>query len=170
MRSQMKLCGKCQLTKPLTEFYLRHDTRKTSYQCKKCAKLYQQHHKCKPSVIERVNQWNREYTKKKPEKRLLIQAKQRAKRLGVPCTITEDCIVIPSHCPILGIQLQVGSGKFHDASPSLDRLTPQLGYVPGNVAVISYRANTVKNNASAQELRMIADWIDKRQTYATVPT
>jgi hypothetical protein len=42
----------------------------------------------------------------------------------------------------------------------LDRVIPELGYVPGNVAVISLRANTMKQDATAAELRVLADWID----------
>jgi hypothetical protein len=47
-----------------------------------------------------------------------------------------------------------------DTSPSLDKINPELGYVPGNVAIISYRANRIKNNGTAEEHRLIADWMD----------
>lgn len=43
---------------------------------------------------------------------------------------------------------------------SLDRIVPSLGYVPGNVAVISHRANRIKSDATADELRAVADWLD----------
>lgn len=47
------------------------------------------------------------------------------------------------------------------ASPSIDRIVPELGYVPGNIAIISWRANDLKKDATADEMRRIADWIDK---------
>jgi hypothetical protein len=34
------------------------------------------------------------------------------------------------------------------------------GYTATNIAVISRRANTIKNNASPEELRAVADWLD----------
>jgi uncharacterized protein YejL (UPF0352 family) len=49
----------------------------------------------------------------------------------------------------------------HDGSPQLDRLVPELGYVVGNVAVISRLANTIKSNATPQQIRAVADWFAK---------
>lgn len=59
---------------------------------------------------------------------------------------------IPAVCPVLGIPLSPGEGKQTGASPSLDKVIPHLGYVPGNVVIISNRANTLKNNATPWEL------------------
>ena len=35
---------------------------------------------------------------------------------------------------------------------SLDRINPELGYIPGNIQVLSTKANVLKNNASINEL------------------
>ncbi|WP_145960516.1 hypothetical protein [Novosphingobium meiothermophilum] len=43
-------------------------------------------------------------------------------------------------------------------SPSLDRIEPELGYVPGNTIVISNRANRLKSDATIDELRAIASF------------
>jgi hypothetical protein len=87
--------------------------------------------------------------------------KERAKRTNTPFNIEPSDIVVPTHCPILGIPLRVrvGQGKgYHDNSPSLDRINPRLGYVKGNVRVISNRANLLKSNASSEELvKVLAD-------------
>jgi hypothetical protein len=56
-----------------------------------------------------------------------------------------------------------------DSSPSLDRIDNSKGYVKGNVAVISFRANTLKNNATADELRAIANFMDEAMTEPKVP-
>jgi hypothetical protein len=45
----------------------------------------------------------------------------------------------------------------------VDRINPALGYVPGNIAVISWRANNLKRDAAAAELRRIADWMDAQE-------
>jgi hypothetical protein len=89
--------------------------------------------------------------------RLLAQnAKSRAARLGVPFDITHEDIVIPEYCPVLGIKL---SRDKRATMPSLDRFRPELGYVRGNIAVISYRANTIKHNASTEEVERVATWM-----------
>jgi hypothetical protein len=94
---------------------------------------------------------------------LLVQkARQRARALGVPCTITAEDVVIPSHCPVLGIPLVLGNERSLAGSPSLDRLVPEWGYTPGNVVVVSHRANMLKNNGTSQELRRVAEWMETR--------
>ena len=40
-------------------------------------------------------------------------------------------------------------------SPSLDRIVPELGYVKGNIRVISNRANHLKSDATLEEHRKI---------------
>jgi hypothetical protein len=40
-------------------------------------------------------------------------------------------------------------------SPTIDRIDPRLGYVPGNVHVVSHRANRIKNNATLEEFEKI---------------
>ncbi len=87
---------------------------------------------------------------------ILIGAKIRAKRFGLPFNLTLDDIVIPDRCPFLGVALAHGSGKLQANSPSLDRLRPAEGYVCGNVLVISYRANAIKQDATPEELEQIA--------------
>jgi hypothetical protein len=63
--------------------------------------------------------------------------------------------------PIL--QLVPGSSELtqggRDPSPSLDCLVPSKGYVVGNVAVISKRANNIKSNASPEELERVLTWV-----------
>lgn len=49
-----------------------------------------------------------------------------------------------------------------DASPSVDRLVPVRGYVLENVALLCWRCNNLKRDASAAELRRVADWLDSR--------
>lgn len=83
---------------------------------------------------------------------MLMNARQRAKARGVPCTITVEDIVVPRVCPALGMALQRGTGAPTSASPSLDCVNPALGYVPGNVEVLSQLANRIKSNATPEEV------------------
>jgi hypothetical protein len=90
--------------------------------------------------------------------------RQRAKKRGVPCTLTRkqvmQMVASTAVCPVLGIPLQRGSGKAADNSPSLDCFYPELGYVPGNVFVISYRANMLKSNATIEEVHALLVWME----------
>lgn len=95
-----------------------------------------------------------------PEKQLWTSAKCRAKRYSVAFSINQEDIHIPEFCPALGMKLARGLGRLCDASPSLDRLTPARGYVLGNIAVISYKANRMKSNGSRDELRGLLRWMD----------
>jgi len=90
------------------------------------------------------------------EKYLVQGAKQRAKKYGLPFDITYKDIVIPECCPYLGIKLVPFSEW---SSPSLDKIIPELGYVKGNIQVISTKANTMKNNATQAELVRFAEAI-----------
>jgi hypothetical protein len=65
-------------------------------------------------------------------------------------------------CPYLGIPLVHGTGKLTRSSPTLDRITPALGYVEGNVEVISYLANAMKRDATEEQLIRFARTVLER--------
>jgi hypothetical protein len=88
-------------------------------------------------------------------------AKYRAKKAGLPFDEDLSDIVIPEFCPILGLRLSKGTGKACAASPSLDRIVPSLGYVKGNRWVISNRANTMKNDATLDEIILLGKWAQR---------
>ena len=71
-------------------------------------------------------------------------------------------MIVPEYCPILGIKLKSGKESSIDSSPSLDRIIPEMGYVRGNVHVISNKANTIKNNASPEEIMKVAIYFKKK--------
>lgn len=125
--------------------------------------------KNKEKVLERTNKNKREKYRANPqleltkqkewkqnnlEKYLLQSARARAKKYGIPMDIVAEDIVIPTTCPYLGIQLQPFSEW---ASPSLDKIVPELGYVKGNVQVISTLANTMKSKSSLEQLITFAE-------------
>jgi hypothetical protein len=88
----------------------------------------------------------------------LNQIRTRAKREGIPFNLEPSDIAVPKLCPVLGIALRFGGGRNDMHGPSVDRLTPALGYIKGNVHVISRRANSIKNDAGSAELQQVADW------------
>lgn len=99
-----------------------------------------------------------------PRNVLLHHARKRAKKYNIPFSITKNDLCIPQFCPILGIPIKVGSGRPEDGSPTIDRLIPELGYVPDNISVISYRANTIKNFGSIEEHLKVVEWMKIRLT------
>jgi hypothetical protein len=99
------------------------------------------------------------YRDKDPARYLLLKAARRAASLGVAFNLTAEDVVIPEFCPVLGIKIEWGVGQRASANrgaPSLDRIIGSLGYIKGNVRIISNRANHLKNNAEPEELMAIA--------------
>lgn len=73
--------------------------------------------------------------------------------------ITSGDIQWPTHCPILGIELDYFAEKRQENSPSFDRKDSTKGYIKGNVQIISWRANRIKNDGTEEEHRRIADFM-----------
>lgn len=85
--------------------------------------------------------------------------KANAKRAGWEFTIDFGEIEFPTHCPILGIELDYFAAQRAENSVSFDRIDPNKGYVSGNVVIISWRANRIKNDGTADEHQKIADFL-----------
>lgn len=139
---------------------------------------------CSPSCRSRVQ--GRNFRNRHPErvkaarqkenscapKRIFTRVKSRAKRRGILFDLSIEDIIIPSHCPVLGIPIKavtpVGEDgrRYKDDSPSVDRIDPVKGYVKGNIRVISQRANLLKSNAELWELEAVLN--DLRQLQETV--
>lgn len=153
-----KTCRSCGVEKPLSEFY-RKGTGRTAH-CIECTKIKVR--------TEEHRAYQRRYQKEKTslEQAMLNRSKSRAKRKGFEHNIELDDISIPDNCPLLGIPLIKGEDSVQENSPTLDRIDSSKGYIKGNVWVISYKANTIKSNATPEELLTIAtrlsDFIAKR--------
>lgn len=91
------------------------------------------------------------------------RAKQSSAKRGIPFDLDDRALLMPKFCPVLGIELRYGphTGGIGADSPSLDRLIPSRGYVHENVRVISHRANTIKSDATAEELRAVLVYVEK---------
>jgi hypothetical protein len=92
---------------------------------------------------------------RKREYQLWCNAKMRARRDGLAFNLEVGDIAIPEVCPLLGVPLHVGARGILDNSPSIDRFDSSLGYVKGNIWVISHRANRIKADATIDELERI---------------
>ncbi len=107
------------------------------------------------------NEANKSSYRKNIYKRLLHAAKNRAIKNNIPFSITEEDLTKITHCPILGEKFCFGTKNVHPHkfSRTIDRIDPELGYIPGNVLVVSSLSNVVKNNGSLNELGEIIKFL-----------
>jgi hypothetical protein len=96
--------------------------------------------------------------KKDPQHYLWYVARTRSRQNGAEFTITKEDIIIPKLCPILGTTLSKGDGYLPSAM-SLDRVDNDKGYVPGNVRVISRKANMLKSSLTIDILEKLLMYI-----------
>lgn len=108
---------------------------------------------------EHIKAKTKEYRIKNPNIIMYTRVKGRARRTGIPFNLDLDDIQIQERCPVFDIPYVFGCKSMWN--PSLDRIVPSLGYVKGNVIVISVRANSIKNDATPNELRQVAEYVDK---------
>lgn len=110
-----------------------------------------------PSIRERIRLASREWMSNNPEQRMLKQARDSSKQRNLEFNITLEDIIIPTHCPYLGVELTTLMGVGRDNNRvSLDRIDNSKGYVKGNVQVISSKANFMKRDATIEELLTFA--------------
>lgn len=91
--------------------------------------------------------------------KLLRDKKSRAKSKGIEFTLKVSNVHFPKLCPVLGLRLDYSRGTkgyVRRNSPSFDRINPTKGYTPSNTIVVSHLANTIKNNATIEELVSVA--------------
>jgi hypothetical protein len=72
--------------------------------------------------------------------------------------------------PVLGLKLNYACSETKDgkqtrdpAKASIDKLIPELGYVPGNVFIVSWRANNLKSNSTIEELEKVLDYMKRNR-------
>lgn len=94
---------------------------------------------------------------------LLDSAQRRARKRGIPFDLSIEDIAIPDRCPVFGTPFEFATSRVSANSPSVDRVIPALGYVRGNVRVISHRANTLKSDASLEELRAVVAYLERHE-------
>ena len=171
---QTKKCSKCGQELPLDAFNKGNSLFGRRSFCRECEKKIQNAPEKRkrrrelellrrqdPNYVKKCNERDRSRIHNNPNSiklALLRNAKQRAKTKGLEFNIDISDIELPNVCPLLGIPLFSSyreEGKSVDNSYSIDRINPSKGYIKGNVWVISYKANRIKNDASLEELEML---------------
>jgi len=120
---------------------------------------------CRPCLDKAGEYYHRRYAAMAPIDKCKARWKQigNVKQLtGHVWTITPEDLTWPTHCPVLGIELDY-TGKDYASSWSIDKFDPLKGYTPSNVNIISRLANTIKSNATGAQIRQVADWMEAQE-------
>jgi hypothetical protein len=124
-------------------------------------KLYRQ--KASPEQIQKWNKAREDYVKNNPQKRIIAIIKSRAKQKNMDFNLEPEDIQIPELCPVFKIPLEkyITKGKYGPRynSPSVDRIDNTKGYIKGNIQIISHKANSMKSNATPEQLLKFAYWV-----------
>lgn len=170
-----KVCFKCGLLKSNDYFYKSGKTGRLQGYCKICSNnavaVY--------SKTDESTQWVKNYRAKhqdryraharnskakvrieRPVLALWRACKRRSQLKSWPFDLTvEDLGTIPEVCPVLGIPIITSRSRADGNSPSLDRIDNNKPYTKDNVAIISYRANVLKNSATLEEVEKIWNYM-----------
>ena len=90
------------------------------------------------------------------------RAKDRASKNNLEFNITRDNVVSWLHagiCQATGLRLNLffGNEKLNPLGPSLDRINPKLGYINGNVRMVSWIFNRAKGDGSDEDVWLLAE-------------
>lgn len=95
---------------------------------------------------------NRHWTR-----RAVTRCKNRAKTEGALFNIdSSDLLPLPDFCSVFGIKLDYFGGPNRRCWASVDRIIPSLGYVKGNVRIISQAANWAKSNGDGDVIKPLS--------------
>ena len=136
----LKDCSHCGETKPASEFYRRRSD------CKGCKKARSKiNRQADPGYFNEA----------------VRHARRRAEERNLPFQIDAAYVksIWTKTCPALGVELVRGD-KHSLHLAHLDRIRPELGYVPGNVIWLSALANRIKSTADSATIRRVADWLE----------
>jgi hypothetical protein len=102
------------------------------------------------------------------QRAMVSKSKSRARQKGLEHTITIEYIksIWPADnmCPVFRTEF-VSSKENMSTCASLDRIDNTKGYIEGNVAVISWKANSLKSNGSLHELEAVVDYVKRMLTF-----
>lgn len=105
--------------------------------------------------------WMQKYREDFYERVLLNTLKARSRKRGLQFNLELSDLVVPKFCPILGIELKKNNKSFCPDSPSVDRIDNTKGYVKGNVAIISNKANKMKSNYSLENFKALVKYMEQ---------
>lgn len=154
---KLKRCPKCHEPKELHEFWKASSTQDgLQHWCKVCMMEHQViRYKKQMADEERMKHENPNEWERIVALRLWRDARKRSNKLDKEFRIVPEDIKVSRVCPILGVPLFRTANTMSRNSPSLDRVDGSLGYIPGNIRVISWLVNNVKSNLTTDEVERL---------------
>lgn len=134
---------------------------KKSEYTKRSGEIRKQRIKTDPIFAKQIRDAKNLNRKKNIVTGLLAACKARALKKGLEFNLEKTDIIIPEICPVLLKPIVCGNKNDYNYSPSIDRIDNNKGYTKDNIQVICKKANTIKNNASKEELLLLSSWILK---------
>jgi len=133
-----KYCNQCKIELSIDKFAKKENSKndtKLDYVCYKCRAILAM----KQNVIKRAKKEGNNSDK-----------------------ITLEYIksLLTTHCPVFDIPLQYGGAQQCDNSATIDAVIHDKGHIIGNLKIISKKANTIKNNAKVEEMRLLINGLE----------
>lgn len=171
-----KRCTRCKLIKTREEFYFRAIVAdKMSSHCRECDKAacrerYAKDRRKKGKNPRAYTGNGRRGNKSETEWKMVNMyrsARKRSKTKGrfFDIELKDVFDLYVEKCPVFDIELcwkPDGTKRALENSPSLDRIDSSKGYVKGNIWIISWKANRIKNDGSAEDHMAIAQSLMNR--------
>jgi hypothetical protein len=138
-------CYKCQVRQPISNFQTQYNGKYINTQCKKCV-----------NKNHLANTYATEIGRFRERARSL---RKRCKANGIPCDIDAEYLMElykkqNGLCFYSDYPLQVlGRNLPKNQRVSLDKVIPELGYIKGNVVLCIDRINSMKYNATLEEMK-----------------
>lgn len=178
-KSLTKFCPCCKKNKQLRDFGIRKRNKNELFEyCKECSSLKSKEYykNNRDKLLKKSNENREKYYKSIKQKYkfidylkfLLESCIYRAKKNNIPYdSIKNLCehlkpIYSEMKCECCKKELVSNDKRHKHNSPSIDRIIPELGYVVGNVAILCWECNRLKNNATPEKLFQIATWYQKK--------
>lgn len=144
----LKLCTRCNTEKLVMYFYKADTPDGYHRKCKECLKKYSKEIRHKKLLGDMPKYKYIELLHKRIQKK--------AEKIGLEFNLELSDIDIPEVCPYLNIPIELSNRTDVRHGPSVDRIDNSKGYIKGNIQIISWKANTMKNSASVRELKTFA--------------